>query len=290
MRRKLCFVALGAAILAGSASAQTVYGLSTRNQLVKWDAATPGTLNQAVFIGGMAANEAIIGIDFRPATGQLYALGSYANLYTLNTSSGQASLVAGMTNSVGGAPILLNGVEYGFDFNPVVDRIRITSDQGMNLRANPTTGVTIVDAGLNPGGFFISGSAYLNSDNDPGTGTTLYNIDYAGDRLTIQNPPNNGTQVAVGALGVDVSALVGFDILTVGTTNTAYAAFQSPGDTTSKFYTINLGTGAATLVGNIWNSQTNDSLAIRDIAVVPEPATLAVLGLGALAAMRRRRR
>lgn len=295
MKTYSLFAIAGLTLAAGAApAAVTIYGLTTRNQLVSWDATTPSTLQQAKFIRGMDANEAIINIDFRPVNGKLYALGSFGNLYTLNTVNAMATLVAPLVNSITGMPIQLDGVEFGFDFNPTVDRIRITSDQGMNLRANPLTGVTVVDSGLNNSGGGrpnIVGSAYTNSDTDPNTGTTLYNIDSFSDMLTIQAPPNNGTNTNVGALGVDVSALAGFDILTTGTMNTAYAALQPAGMEGSNFYTVNLATGAANLVGGISFAQGSDSLAIRDIAAVPEPGTIAAIGLGlGFLTLRRRRR
>lgn len=276
-----------------SAEAIQVFGLSTRNQLVSFDSSAPGSLMSANFINGMASNESMLGIDFRPATGGLYGLGSFGNLYTLNTLTGQATLVAALTDSLTGNPLSLSGVEFGFDFNPTVDRIRVTSDLDQNLRINPLTGVTVIDGSLNgstnPN---IVASAYTNNDNDPATGTTLYNIDSATDMLTIQTPPNNGTQVNVGSLGLDVTALAGMDIYTQGTTNTAFAALQIAGTQGSSFFNVNLTTGSLTALGGIGNSQSRDSLAIRDIAVtpVPEPATMAVLGLGAAALLRRRKK
>src|SRR5437660_627025 len=56
--------------------------------------------------------------------------------------------------------------------------------------------------------------------------TTLYDID--SDSLYIQNPSNNGTLALVGALGVDTSNQVGFDISSAGL---AYAALTVSGGT-----------------------------------------------------------
>ncbi|MEQ1933636.1 MAG: DUF4394 domain-containing protein [Fimbriimonadaceae bacterium] len=273
------------------ASAVDIYGLSTRNQLVRFDSTNPGNLTNAVFINGLAANEALVGIDFRVANGALYGVGSFGNIYTLNGNTGAATFVAGLTNSVGGGPLALLGTEFGVDFNPVADRLRITSDLDQNLRVNVATGVTIVDGTLNGAGNpNIVGSAYTFNDVNTNTGTTLYNIDSVTDMLTIQNPPNSGTQTNVGWLGLDVSALAGFDIQTVGNTNTAYAAFQLANGTTSSLFTINLATGASTAIGTIGFSQSSETLAIRDIAVVPEPATMAVFALGIGALLRRRKK
>lgn len=288
----LMSVSLGL-VLVGSAQAADVYGLSTRDQLIRFDSATPGSLASAVFISGLGSNESLLGIDFRPSNGKLYGVGSFGNIYTLNTVTGAASFVSNI--NVGGNPVGMNGVEYGIDFNPVADRLRLISDLDMNLRINVDTGATTVDGTItNSGGGNpnIVASAYTNSDNNASTGTALYNLDSFSNQLTIQNPPNAGTQTNVGALGFDISALAGFDILTVGATNTAYAAMQNQNGSGSSFYTIDLGTGLATSIGVIGNSQSSDSLAIRDIALtpVPEPATMAVLGIGVAALLRRKRK
>lgn len=62
------------------------------------------------------------------------------------------------------------------------------------------------------------------------------------DRLYAQNPPNNGTLADIGPLGIDITTDNGFDI--GGTSNKAYAVLTI--GSTSKLYSINITTGAAT--------------------------------------------
>lgn len=288
---KSLFFVLG--MLASVASqGYTVYGLTTRDQLVKFDSSSPMMLSQQTFIQGLGSNESLLGIDYRPANGMIYGVGSFGKIYTINPSTGMATFVANLFNSTTSAPIMLNGSEFGVDFNPVADRLRLTSDAGMNLRINVASGATIVDGALNQssGMPYIVGSAYTNSDNDATTGTTLYNIDSSSNMLTVQNPPNNGTQVGVGPLGVDITALAGFDIVRNGANNFAFAALQPSGTVGSMFASVNLTTGAAMMLGNIGMASTSDSIAIRDITImpVPEPATMAALALSGLLIRRRR--
>lgn len=212
------------------------YAVDASSNLHIFNFNAPGTpISKA--IANLQPSETILGIDMRPATGQLYALGSTGRIYTLNTSSGAATMVG-----VGPAAVL-NGTDFGFDFNPVPDRIRIVSNTGQNLRVNPNDGLlAATDTSLNPGTPNITAVAYLNSF--PGTATTvLYDIDLSTDMLYTQNPPNNGTLVSIGSLGVDATS-ANFDI--GGTSNTAYAVLTVGG--TNGIYTINKDTGAATLL------------------------------------------
>ena len=120
------------------------------------------------------------------------------------------------------------------------DRIRVVSDANQNLRINPADGVTTNDGALNPGDPEVSAAAYQN--NFAGTTTTtLYVLDNATDKLLIQNPPNAGTLVQVGSLGVDITASNGFDI--GGMSMKAYGVFTVGGAT--NIYTVNLTTGGA---------------------------------------------
>lgn len=211
------------------------YAVNAANELVIFDPTNPAPVSKA--ITGMVAGESVLGLDFRPATGQLFALGSTSRLYILNTSSGAAA-------AVGLAPFttLLAGNDFGFDFNPVVDRVRIVSNTGQNLRLNPNDGVVAsVDGVLAPGTPAITAAAYTNNFAGA-TATTLYDIDTQTNRLYKQDPPNSGTLVDVGPLGVTATAANGFDI--GSKSGTAYALLTVGGVT--KIYTINLTTGAAT--------------------------------------------
>jgi hypothetical protein len=62
-----------------------------------------------------------------------------------------------------------------------------------------------------------------------------------------QDPPNNGTLVAIGSLGIDIDSDSGFDI---GGDSAAAFALLKVNNVTS-IYTINLSTGAATKVSDI---------------------------------------
>ncbi len=233
------------------------YALTDTNRLLLFNVNTPGTILRNVQITGLQPGDDLLGIDARPATGELFGVGRSGRVYVINPVSGQATPVSPLAAIPGYGP----SEEIGMDFNPVVDRIRIVSDLGTNRRLNPNTGATAaIDPNLNGATTSATGAAYTN--NFPGTaGTTLYDISPAIDSLVIQAPPNNGTLTTVGPLGVNTSVAVGFDIVTVGGVNSAYASLTVGGNV-SRLYTINLGTGAATLVGPIGSNQLVFGLAI----------------------------
>ncbi|UEG52872.1 DUF4394 domain-containing protein [Mucilaginibacter daejeonensis] len=211
------------------------YAVSNNNELLIFNPNSPTPVVKAMT--GLQTGENILGIDMRPVNGQLYALGSTSRLYTINASSGVAT-------AVGTSPFttLLVGTSFGFDFNPTVDRIRLVSNTGQNLRLNPETGaVAAIDGPLTTANSFINGAAYTNNFAGA-TSTVLYDINSSNGRLYRQDPPNDGTLVEVGSLGITVDAANGFDI--GGTSNTAYGIFTVGGVT--RIYSVNLQTGAAT--------------------------------------------
>jgi hypothetical protein len=99
------------------------YALTNNNQLLKYNAQTTSMASATVALTGLPAGESIISIDFRPATGQLYGLGSTSRLYTLNTENGAALAVGTTTFS----PALNSNVA-NIDFNPTVDRVRVVTN------------------------------------------------------------------------------------------------------------------------------------------------------------------
>lgn len=61
-------------------------------RLLGFNTATPGTILSDVPITGLIGGDVIVGIDFRPATGQLYGLGSVGGrLYTITPTTGAAT-------------------------------------------------------------------------------------------------------------------------------------------------------------------------------------------------------
>ncbi|BBO36422.1 DUF4394 domain-containing protein [Lacipirellula parvula] len=287
----LCALALFISGAQTPASAELIYGIAAvgnSTALLSWDSASPGSIISGSFVSGLQSNETIVGIDFRPATGGLYALGTSSRLYTLNTSTGAATAVAAPFSPA------LNGFNFGFDFNPTIDRIRVVAETNKNLVLNPITGavqLAATDLAFGPGdpNFGIDpnvvNSAYTN--NFAGATTTqLYGIDTALDILVTQ-ANNAGTLGTVGPLGFNVTGVGGFDIS--GTTGIAYAALLLSGSSQSNLYTINLATGAATPVGQIDGGVIITAMTVAP--AVPEPATLglAAMALAAVPLARRRK-
>lgn len=266
--RMLATAVLATLLLPASASAATIFGVTNTNQLVSFNSVNPGTFLSNTQITGTSAT--FLAIDFRGSNGLLYGLGDDYGLYTINTTTGFASQIGGS--------LPLAGSNFGFDFNEVVDAIRVVGNLDDNYVVNANTGTATqftdvafgagdLNSGVDP---IVSGNAYIH-----GT-PSQFAIETATDSLVMQ-ANNEGTLTTVGSLGVAVGPRTSFDI---GFDGVAYMANDG------RFWTVNLGTGAATFVGN--NPETLFAIS----SAVPEPATwgMMLMGFGAIGSVVRRRR
>lgn len=269
---RLCLVVLlGLALSAPPASAQggaqMIYGLiQGTNNVVRFSSAAPAQIINMFLVTGLVPGDTLKSIDFRPATGGLYAIAvdgsnTQVRTYLIDTTTFAAT-------AVGAASLPTAGTLWGISFNPVVDRIRIVNDQDENARLNPEGGVLAGDdTNLTPGTVTVDSVAYTNQF--PGaTSTTLYALNQATNSLaTIGGiggtpSPNGGAVTDIGPLGVTFTgARTAFDIAANGV---AFAALTPNGGGQS-LYTMDLATGTATLVGLIGDGAvTVDSIAVVD--------------------------
>ncbi|MEG4575195.1 DUF4394 domain-containing protein [Microcoleus sp. N3A4] len=250
----------------------TAYALTPANRIVGFSLSNPQSVISDLPVTGLQAGESLLGIDYRPANGRLYGVGSSNRLYTINPKTGEASQVGSGQFSV---PLTPGAA--GFDFNPTVDRIRFVNQAGQNARLNPDTGA-IVDSDTLAGGIQLDGNlAYRAGDRNfgstpgaaaaaytnnfaAGTSTTLFAIDSDLDVLVRQDPPNNGVLNTIGSLGVDATSILGFDIRSIGGRDVAVAALEVGG--VSGLYNINLSTGQASFAGQIADGRQIDGLAL----------------------------
>lgn len=260
--------------LPATVAGQTIYALNASGYLISFDSEMPSTVRTQKSISGITAGQVVSGLDFRPATGQLYALGyntttGDAQLYTLNPTTAAAT-------SVAPSVMLASGMTHiSFDFNPTVDRIRITSSNGNNYRLHPTTGAIAATDGMlafgtgdvnNGATPMIVAGAYTNSYIGS-TATGLYGYNATTNSITFQNPPNNGTLITQGPLGITINPAdptVDFDFY-FNPTNLMNQNFMVANVGTTTFdnlYTVNIMSGATQLVGMI-----GQGIAVVDIAV-----------------------
>lgn len=242
------------------ATPRDMVALGDDNTLAFFNSGTPDKLEQRRVRGVYGT---LLGIDYRPATGVLYGLDSRDIIYTIDPERARATEVRRLNVRFSG------GSRSGFDFNPMADRLRLTNSNDQSLRLNvDTNDAVLVDGtlkyaaddanvGKNPS---IVASAYTNAFG-MAPATELYGIDSALDVLVEQDPPNDGTLVTDGKLGIDVTDEAGFDIVT-----------DTPGDDSSNvaylissgtLYKVDLETGAATSIGKVPGGS------YRGLAVVP---------------------
>ena len=261
--------------------AEKAVAVTASNKLLKFNAGIPGRILTTLNITGLQNGETLLGIDYRVAKDQLYALGSSGRLYTINEDTAVASIV-GMPFAV-----TLEGTQFGFDFNPTVDRIRVVSNTGQNLRLHPDTGAVVdsnpalegvqTDSKLTYAAGDTSfgkspiavGAAYSYNKADPKI-TTNFALDAATGALVTQGSregvmpavsPNTGQFFTVGSLGMSFTTAA-FDIQVLS--DVAFAALNSDGSAASRWVTIDLKTGVAKSLGTVGGGE-------RVVGIAMEP-------------------
>ncbi len=275
-----------AAVVPAASAGELAVGVTAASptELVRFDTGAPGTILARVPVRGVIAGETITGIDFRPASGELFAITNFNRVLAIDAESGAAQQL--------GTSLITNpqftSASPGIDFNPTVDRLRLVNSVEDNLRYNPNTFAPVdsdgnaangntpdtdlaFDAGdpnngANPS---VVAVAYDRNDNDATTATTLFGIDSELNALVRVGgvngtpSPNGGLLFTLGALGVDVTDLTALDSAPAPGAGVLWAAAQPAGATASTLYAINMpgtapvgqavsrGTIAAPLLGSL---------------------------------------
>jgi len=263
------------AALPVAASAETLIALSAGQQLVRFDSAAPGTVTTRNVLG-RSGN--LLCIESNLRTHLVFALAitpqsdffppRQVRSHMIDPETGQAtlgsstSLLDGISDS-----IACDAVPSYHSYNaPYEPGYRVISAVGAHQKYDENTTSSVSSGPATPPAFVagdanegkalsIHGLAYTNPSFD-GTTSTLYGLDLTNGVLVRIGSPGNspdsadtGKTTTIGSLGITLvgDSTANFDIS--DTTGTAYATLETSAGV--GLYTIDLATGAATLVGLI---------------------------------------
>lgn len=253
---------------------ETLWLLDQANQLIEVNPSAPDKVVEQKTVTGLGDDEELLGIDYRVAYGVLFAFSSKGQLYTVDTASGALTAV--------GTPLAagtLKSGQFGFDFNPAADRIRVVNELGQNLRLHPVTGEI---ASTDPDLQYAQGDAHFGKqpaviaaaytyNQQDSKLTTNYAIDKTSGNLLTQGTvegsspavsPNTGQLYTVGNLGLDSLQQVSFDISDLK--NIALIAVSTTAMPDSTLYQVDLTSGKTTKLGKLATGS-----ALRGIAIEP---------------------
>jgi hypothetical protein len=201
------------ATAAGVSSGATVAALQDGKTIVWIDTDHKKVVGSVPLAGGAT----LVGFDVRPADGKLYGVTPDGAIVTVDPKTGMWERVSQLSE------MLPASLAIAVDFNPVADRLRIITANGMSLRVNVQDGKATVDGSLK----YVDGdqrsgklptvtaAAYTNSVAGAKE-TALYDLDTAANSLVRQAPPNDGILTTVGALGFKLDGPAAFDIWSDG--------------------------------------------------------------------------
>ena len=264
---------LSAATLPALKGNETLWLLDNTHQLIKVKVAAPDKIVEQKALSGLATGETLVGIDYRVAYGVLFALSDKGQLYSIDTATGKVTA----TGPVLPTDTLKKG-QFGFDFNPVADRIRVVNEHGQNLRLHPeTAALASVDPELkyadNDANFgkkpSIVAAAYTYNQQDS-TLTTNYAIDKTNGSLVTQGSkegttpavsPNTGLLFTLGSLGLESLQQIAFDISDLS--NLSFIAVTTTAEPASTLYQLDLQTGQNKKLGTLAKGQSLLGMAIE---------------------------
>jgi hypothetical protein len=239
-----------------------IYVEDVNNNLGVVDATT-GVVSKVVAIKG-TSGDTVTDIAFN-ASGVLYGVtgpGAHSNLYTINITTGQATLVGGIGASE------INALTFGSDGSLYAASANTTNIYKLNL--NNGNGTDLGSDGFVSSGdlAFNNGSLYLTA-NGPRSDIDLIKINLTG------NSVSGGTNLGVVGYPVVHGLVTGSDGVLYGASNT-------------DIISINPQSGMGTFVSDY----TNNTLGLGDArgattmpesVVVPVPGNIALLFSGSLA-------
>ena len=253
----------------GPPGKEEIVAVSVSNHLLRFNAGQPQNTRDRRPLQGLRSDDKIVGIDYRVARGELFVLGSSGQLYKVDVAQARASAVGS------GVELPAAANEWGFDFNPTVDRIRVVNSSGANLRLHPDTGAIVDSDPAAPGvqldGRLAYDAADINAGKTAGLVAAGYTYNKTNDKITTNYAldgtwgllvhqgskegvaplvsPNTGRVFTVGSLGVGPFAHATFDISDLD--NTAYAGLRNAGAKATRWHRIDLATGKATFIGTV---------------------------------------
>ena len=273
MKSKALIGLLALVGLTSVSHASLVYAVDVRNQrFLTFDTLTPGT--QTVLATGY--NTPYFGLDFNAAATNLYGIrntvtGGPMVLDQLSLANGSVLGSVGITGHAAGAGI--TGLAFDSANNAYMSTF--TTGIGSELYSlNTTTGAAslignmhatniVIDISVSSTGQMVAHDISTDAFHNVNTGT--------------------GAMTLIGNHGLAANFAQGMDF--DWSNNTLYAAVYTGGGTLT-YGSVNLGTGAVTSIPGILSGEYE--MAVQQ--AVPEPASLAALGLGALALLRRRKK
>ncbi|MGR3484993.1 MAG: DUF4394 domain-containing protein [Paracoccaceae bacterium] len=230
---------------------------------------TMADISMPEMVETVALSTPVAGLAYRPVTGELLGI-SNGSVVSIDPMTGETTdLGATFTEDA----TLAEGAPVAFDFNNAIDAVRAVSGAGDNLvyfpegfgdgddRANSVRRFTDAfylegddNAGAEP---MIFANAYTNAISGMTAESTFqYALDASTDAL-VSLANNAGELTTVGPVtvdgaAVDLSPMGGFDIVSPEEgTDMAFAILQIEGEETAGLYSMDLTSGAATLLADL---------------------------------------
>jgi hypothetical protein len=255
----------------GAPAKEEIVAVTASNHLLRFNAGQPQKLRSRTPLTGLRAGDSLLGIDYRVVRGELYGLGASGQLYKIDVAQARATPVG----SGVALPSVPAATEWGFDFNPTVDRIRVVNNTGVNLRIHPDTGAQVDGDAALPGLQADGRLAYDAADVQAGKApsivaagytynktnekiTTNFALDSVAGTLVRQGTPegvlpavspNTGRLYTVGGLGIEPFAHATLDVSDLS--NTAYSGVHADGAKATRWHRVDLATGRASFIGTV---------------------------------------